>query len=473
MKKYDQGYPDGGLFTPDQLRKPVDVLLKAGQRPARGAIEAKKAAVELATLAASSQVAGYVQDHGIVLVTNLRQFAVVDAHGVRERFSLADTEDAFWTQVVAHPQGSAERMGKPMAEFLARACLHDAPLTNPKDVAWFLASYARDALDRVERRKELPALAAVRIALEQSLGMTFTGPDGEHFFRSTLVQTLFYGVFSAWVKWCEDAPPITAAFDWHAAAWTLHVPFIQSLYNMSAQPATLGPLGLAEPIDWAAAALNRVKRDEFFARFERSHAVQYFYEPFLEAYDPQLRKDLGVWYTPPEVVKYQVARVDRVLRDELNLPGGLAHKDVVVLLDPCCGTGAYLVEVLRTIAALSGSKSPRKDNLSIRSPEQPLKRLFPVTGRSGCSCATPKAVRRWPRHEFAAPAPWGRRSPRRRSVRLRRRRQLAGNHPWESGRARSCVPAIGRGHAAGGTAGPTGRRARRFASTRAGQGRVA
>ncbi|HEY0070305.1 MAG TPA: type ISP restriction/modification enzyme, partial [Chloroflexia bacterium] len=78
-------------------------------------------------------------------------------------------------------------------------------------------------------------------------------------------------------------------------------------------------------------------------------AVQYFYEPFLEAFDPQLRKDLGVWYTPPEIIKYMVERVDRVLREELGIDDGLADERVRVL-DPACGTGAYLVEVLRRVA---------------------------------------------------------------------------------------------------------------------------
>ena len=76
--------------------------------------------------------------------------------------------------------------------------------------------------------------------------------------------------------------------------------------------------------------------------------MQYFYEPFLEAFDPELRRDLGVWYTPPEVVTYMVERVDRVLRDELGIPDGLADDNVYVL-DPCCGTGTYLVEVLARI----------------------------------------------------------------------------------------------------------------------------
>jgi predicted helicase len=104
----------------------------------------------------------------------------------------------------------------------------------------------------------------------------------------------------------------------------------------------------ARSADWTEAALNRVDRPAFFKNFVESHAVQYFYEPFLEAFDPELRKDLGVWYTPPEIVEYMVARVDTVLRTELGIADGLADPRVVVL-DPCCGTGAYLVEVLKRI----------------------------------------------------------------------------------------------------------------------------
>jgi len=123
---------------------------------------------------------------------------------------------------------------------------------------------------------------------------------------------------------------------------------IKALFEQVATPTKLGPLGLVEVLDWTAAALNRVDRAAFFERFVEDHAVQYFYEPFLEEFDPELRKQLGVWYTPPEIVQYQVARVDAALREELDIPDGLADPRVFVL-DPCCGTGAYLVEVLRLI----------------------------------------------------------------------------------------------------------------------------
>lgn len=349
------GLPDGGLFTPDQFQRQADGEPKAGQLPARGAIEVKGTGDNVKETAASGQVKRYLNTYGIVLVTNLREFLIVERDPTgklseREVLSLADDEEDFWQNKVAHPRRTAQSNGAPFIEFIKRACLHAAPLTNPKDVAWFLASYARDALFRVERQKQLPALQTVRSALEEALGMKFTDDKGEHFFRSTLVQTLFYGVFSAWVRWHKDNPVPEAKFDWRTAEWSLHVPFIRTLYRQVAEPNQLGRLRLVEVLDWTAGVLNRVNRSEFFKGFEDEHAVQYFYEPFLEAYDPQLRKALGVWYTPPDIVKYQVARVDHVLRTELHLPDGLADPNVIVL-DPCCGTGAYLVEVLHSIAA--------------------------------------------------------------------------------------------------------------------------
>lgn len=346
------GIPDGGLFTPEQLKGREEDESFVNQQPARGVIEVKPAGDDLAAIAATPQVGDYVSHYGQLLLTNYREFVLLKrAPGgtIRklEDFQLAPNEKAFWL-AAAHPRTTAMHLGERFAEYLKRALLHNAPLNNPRDVAFFLASYARDARSRVEAARDLPQLAAVRTALEEALGMKFEAGKGEHFFRSTLVQTLFYGVFSAWVLWHKEKPDRTDTFDWRSAAWTLHVPMIKILFEQVATPTKLGPLGLVEVLDWTAAALNRVDRAAFFERFVEDHAVQYFYEPFLEAFDPELRKQLGVWYTPPEIVQYQVARVDTALREELGIPDGLADPRVLVL-DPCCGTGAYLVEVLRKI----------------------------------------------------------------------------------------------------------------------------
>jgi hypothetical protein len=347
------GLPDGGLYAAEQFQKQSKGELREGQLPARGAIEVKSTGEEVKNIAGSEQVMRYVNRYKQVLVTNYRDFVLVgvDHEGKvanRESFSLAPNEKEFWL-AASHHSTTAQQQGERFIEYLKRVMLHAAPLALPKDVAWFLASYARDAKLRIEE-SDLPALAAVRAALEEALGLKFEGEKGEHFFRSTLVQTLFYGVFSAWVLWSKKHPPIEkkAHFNWREAAWTLHVPMIKALYDQVATPTKLEPLGLIEVLDWTEAVLNRVDRKAFFENFEEGHAVQYFYEPFLEAFDPELRKELGVWYTPTEVVQYMVARVDTVLRDELDIADGLADPRVYVL-DPCCGTGAYLVEVLKRI----------------------------------------------------------------------------------------------------------------------------
>jgi predicted helicase len=95
--------------------------------------------------------------------------------------------------------------------------------------------------------------------------------------------------------------------------------------------------------------------------------VVHFYETFLGAYNPALRKARGVWYTPAPVVNFIVRAVDDILKTEFNLPDGLAdtskkkikvnyqgkqiEKEVhqVQVLDPATGTGTFLAETIKHI----------------------------------------------------------------------------------------------------------------------------
>ena len=355
------GHPDCALYTARQVQKGRP---RRGQVPERGVVEVKSVGDNAWLTAESDQVSRYWGRYRLVLVTNLRDFVLVGADtsgdpAKLETFRLAENADDFWSQL-EKPRAFAREVAAGLGEYLARALSHRAALAEPKDLAWLLASYARDGLARVEAAGNAPSLLTVRSALEEALGIRFEGRRGERLFRSTLIQTLFYGVFSAWVLWSRQtrnsAGPLfeggynPARFRWHDAGWYLRAPVLRALFHQLSDPGRLQSLGLVEVLDWTAAALDRVDRAEFFSRFNEGEAVPYFYEPFLEAFDPALRKQLGVWYTPPEVVRYMVARVDRALKDDLGIPDGLAAENVYVL-DPCCGTGAYLAEVLRRIAA--------------------------------------------------------------------------------------------------------------------------
>lgn len=71
----------------------------------------------------------------------------------------------------------------------------------------------------------------------------------------------------------------------------------------------------------------------------------HFYEDFLAEYDPELRKDVGAYYTPVEVVQAQVKLVDDLLQNRFGRRLGFADGDVATL-DPAVGTGTYLLGIV-------------------------------------------------------------------------------------------------------------------------------
>ena len=107
---------------------------------------------------------------------------------------------------------------------------------------------------------------------------------------------------------------------------------------------------------------------DFGRRGARQDPIMHFYETFLAAYDPKLREQRGVYYTPEPVISYIVRSVDHLLRERLDCPEGLADyqtadyetlEDIdgeqkpvtrqdhrVLVLDPACGTGSFLYGVI-------------------------------------------------------------------------------------------------------------------------------
>ena len=248
------GHPDFGLYAARQVQKGQP---KQGQTPECGVVEVKPTRDDSWLTAESAQVSRYWTRYRLVLVTNTRDFVLVgeDTAGqpvTLETFRLAESAEDF-VRRLEHPRTFARDIGAGLGEYLARALSHRAALTEPKDVAWLLASYARDGLSRVEAAGDAPSLRAVRSALEEALGVRFEGDKGTRFFHSTLVQTLFYGVFSAWVLWARQTPQVSRAFDWRTAVWHLRAPVLRALFQQISDPGRLQPLGLVEVLDWTAA----------------------------------------------------------------------------------------------------------------------------------------------------------------------------------------------------------------------------
>ncbi len=192
------GHLDFGLYASNQVQRGRP---RPGQTPHRGVVEVKGVEENVWHMAESDQVRCYLDRYQLVVVTNTRDFILVgtDAAGrpaKLETFHLARDAEQFVRRLET-PRTFARQVESGLVEYLTRALSHRAALAEPKDLAWLLASYARDGLARVESAGNSPALMTVREALEESLGVQFKGEKGERFFHSTLVQTLFYGLFSA------------------------------------------------------------------------------------------------------------------------------------------------------------------------------------------------------------------------------------------------------------------------------------
>ena len=232
------GQPDLGIFSDENTD------------PDRGVVEVKGAEADLDELIASKQVDTYWQKHKLVLVTNLREFALVgqDNAGSKatlERYSAANTVAEF-DELLKHRVAAANRHGVSLGEYLLRVMSHRSTISEPRDLARLLASYARDALKRVEHaEEEEDSLKPIRDAIEQALGMSFEDERGEEFFRSTLVQTLFYGIFAAWVLWARGGPSSKSAdrFRWKDTRDYLRAPVLRHAVPPAHRSGAAGTAG--------------------------------------------------------------------------------------------------------------------------------------------------------------------------------------------------------------------------------------
>lgn len=157
-------------------------------------------------------------------------------------------------------------------------------------------------------------------------------------------QTILYGLFIARIN---DKTPETFSLSEAAELIPSINPFLKKIFKEIAL-AHLHPFvkGIVEDLvlSFKVTDMNKV-----LCKYKKDPLV-HFYEDFLEAYNPKIREDFGVWYTPKEVVRFIVDSVDYILKSQLNIEDGLAdnsktddglwHK--VQILDPATGTGTFL-----------------------------------------------------------------------------------------------------------------------------------
>ncbi|GHT11759.1 DNA methyltransferase [Planctomycetales bacterium] len=125
-----------------------------------------------------------------------------------------------------------------------------------------------------------------------------------------------------------------------------------------------------ELADLLYAANLKVIMEDFGKNTQTEDPTIHFYENFLAAYNFDLRKDIGAFYTPLSAVRYIVQAADDILKEEFGCPTGLADRTKITvtikdknnkeqtaelhkvqILDPATGTGTFLAETVRHIHA--------------------------------------------------------------------------------------------------------------------------
>ena len=195
-------------------------------------------------------------------------------------------------------------------------------------------------LARLLRRDVLAALDNERSAVAQLRrdwqSTLFANADPPQF-ADAYAQTLTYALLLARLDGLAAVGADLAQDLLRERGHTLLADVLRTLADPLARRETATPVELLERVI-GAIDVDQLRRGD-------ADPWLYFYENFLAAYDPKLRRDRGVYYTPVQVVRAQVRLVGALLRQRFGKELTYAD-DGVVTLDPAAGTGTYPLAVI-------------------------------------------------------------------------------------------------------------------------------
>jgi hypothetical protein len=219
---------------------------------------------------------------------------------------------------------------------------------NAPEVAEFLAHAARltqhIVLDQC-RAGASAMLSEVRAEFRETLfahaaAGGYDVADENALFAGAFAQTLAFGLLLA-----REASGQDVNRDAYRNLSSGIYPLLRATLRALTQDEVLDDLGVA--FDVLLDTVNAVDPALLQPR-DGVDPILYFYEDFLAVFDTAARRRHGVFFTPVPVVRYMIAATDRTLRDRLGTQG-LMDPDVLVL-DPACGTGTFLVAVSNHVA---------------------------------------------------------------------------------------------------------------------------
>lgn len=266
---------------------------------------------------------------------------------VPDRALRPDTADAAADRLVAQTDPA------PLMRIVTQLASADAPAARDAEhLAELLAHSARLVRGIIQARlAELHEAGNARAALlqvrQEFRDVLYAHPeaggysarDFDTLFSAAFAQTLAFGMLL--VREGTNAPVDNDAWERMPGEH----PLMRTALRVLTLPEVERDIGIGFQV--MLDTVNSFALDILAVRADGHDPILYFYEFFLQTFDPAARERYGVYYTPIEVVRYMVGALDRALRDNLDTQG--LQDPAVTILDPATGTGTFLLGIAERV----------------------------------------------------------------------------------------------------------------------------
>jgi hypothetical protein len=305
-----------------------------------GSIETKNLGENLDEIIKTDQIKKYVQSIDNIILTDYGRFLLIKK-GQKiidlNLFSIVDLNDT-------HFSISDEKI-KSFIELIDEFFDYKIPtIINAEELARELAKKAKFLKTFVEKQLKEDLKNVLNEEITSSIYDFYLGIkglikdiniiDG----ADAYAQTVTYSLLLA-----RQNSPGELKIDSAAAYIPKNIGIIRRIFtNMSASdfPSNIS-LIISDVVD----ILNATDLDSVFSGIDKrgkkdKDPILFLYEDFLNFYEPEKKKKLGVYYTERPIVNFIVNSTHLLLKKHFDKPAGLAD-DTVTVLDPATGTGTF------------------------------------------------------------------------------------------------------------------------------------
>ncbi|WRA23104.1 N-6 DNA methylase [Helicobacter pylori] len=307
-----------------------------------GYIENKRVGTNLSQLLKSDQIIKYLELNPNLMLTDYLNFVWVGKDEenkplIKREISIASLEE------LSKPLKPNPQTERDLIELFRGFFNHEAaPITNAKDFANALSAptkYLKDALIAYQKDDQVSSIFK---NFKEYLYEELSFED----FSDAFAQTLTYSLFIAKLNHPFEKIDLNNV----RSSIPKNFAVIREMADF------LKKLDAIKEIQWLLneilSSINHVDMDSIIKDLnDDKDPYLHFYETFLSAYDPKLRKKKGVYYTPDPVVKFIINALDSLLKTHfkdapLGLKSALDNENIK-LLDFATGTGTFLLEAFR------------------------------------------------------------------------------------------------------------------------------